>query len=129
MMNNIKRLIIILLFVSISGCAWFQPKAPQVRFGEDYIKAELSEYDLAMHIKKFLYAKIMIGDLAREHINNIGGKFFGEYNDSVDALADFRAGRVDLWALESALDDMDDAKRELSTTVKAYLNILIEGVK
>jgi len=84
-MNNIKRLIIILLFVSISGCAWFQPKAPQVRFGEDYIKSELSEYDLAMHIKKFLYAKIMIGDLAREHINNIGGKFFGEYNDSVDA--------------------------------------------
>ena len=124
-----KRLLIIVVCLTVTGCAWFQPKAPQVRFGEDYIKAELSEYDLAMHIKKFLYTKIMIGDLARGHINDIGGKFFKEYNDSVDALADYRAGRIDLWALESALDDMDDSKRELSTTVKAYLNILIEGAK
>ena len=124
-----KRLLIVLLIVSISGCAWVQPKAPQVRFGEDYIQAELSEYDLAMQIKRFLYAKIMIGDLAREHINNIGNKFFEDYNDSVDALADYRSGRIDLWALESALGDMDNSKRELSTTVKAYLNILIEGTK
>jgi len=124
-----KRLWIVLLFVSISGCAWFQPKAPPVRLGEQYIKSQLSEYDLAMQIKKFLYAKTHIGDMARGHINDIGGEFFREYNDSVDALADFRAGRIDQWSLESALGDMDDSKRELSTTIKAYLNILMEGAK
>jgi len=124
-----KRLLLILLIISVTGCAWFQPKAPPVRLGEKYIKTQLSEYDLAMQIKKFLYAKKMIGDMARGHINNIGGDFFREYNDSVDALADFRAGRIDLWSLENALGDMDDSKRELSTTIKAYLNILMEGTK
>ena len=125
-----KRLLIILLFISISGCAsWLQPKAPPVRLGEQYIKSQLSEYDLAMQIKRFLYAKIFIGDLARGHVNKTGEKFFSDYKDSVEALADFRAGRIDLWSLESALGDMDDSKRELSTTIKAYLNILMEGVK
>lgn len=124
-----KRLLVVLLFVSISGCAWFQPKAPSTRFGEAYTKAMLSEYDLAMEVKKFLLGMALIHDPSKKHINDIGGRFFRQYEETVDALADFRMGRVDLYILESALDDLDGDKRELSTTIRAYLNILLEGDK
>jgi len=124
-----KRLILILLIISVTGCAWFQPKAPPTRFGVQLLEVELSKYEMAMMVKKFLYGKILIGDLARDHINNVGTKVFENYHISVDTLADYREGRVGLYSIETDLDKLNRVNSELSTTINAYLNILMEGTK
>jgi len=124
-----KRLLIIPLVLVITGCAWFQPKAPPTRFGVQLLEVELSKYEMAMMVKKFLYGKILIGDLARDHINSVGTKVFENYHISVDTLADFREGRVGLYSIESDLDKLNRVNSELSTTINAYLAIILEGTK
>jgi len=124
-----KRLLLILLIISVTGCAWFQPKAPPTRFGVQLLEVELSKYEMAMMVKKFLYIKALIGDMGREHINSVGTKVFDSYHVGVDTLADFREGRVGLYSIESDLGKLNRHNSELSVTINAYLNILMEGAK
>jgi len=67
--------------------------------------------------------------MGREHINSVGTKVFDSYHVGVDTLADFREGRVGLYSIESDLGKLNRHNSELSVTINAYLNILMEGTK
>lgn len=113
-----KQLVVILSLILV-GCS--ATKAPVVRISQMYIDSQMANYDLAMHIKAYMYGSLAITGPARDYINGLGTQSVEAQQGAINQLFNYRAGAADLHTLEFQIQDLNKEQLELLSTIKAFM--------